>query len=166
MWGLSAATHPYTAPCTCSYRIPSIRLSLGHNRALGPGSEWRMSSPTLLLAPTSELHSSSRMSHFTRLSCKAHEAASAGKFQAQGADVAIGMGIKIDSSSSRGMSSSTTEQSAVQFEICKIPGDGSCLFRALAQGNNQLGTGGTSHAQCLSESSACHGALRQVLAVL
>ncbi len=29
----------------------------------------------------------------------------------------------------------------MQFEICRIPGDGSCLFRALAQGTHQLETG-------------------------
>lgn len=29
----------------------------------------------------------------------------------------------------------------MQFEICRIPGDGSCLFRALAQGVHQLETG-------------------------
>lgn len=42
------------------------------------------------------------------------------------------------SSSSRGASK---DHSAVQFEICRIPGDGSCLFRALAQGLHQLETG-------------------------
>ena len=31
----------------------------------------------------------------------------------------------------------------MQFEICRIPGDGSCLFRALAQGVHQLETGET-----------------------
>ena len=29
----------------------------------------------------------------------------------------------------------------MQFEICRIPGDGSCLFRAVAQGVHQLETG-------------------------
>ena len=33
------------------------------------------------------------------------------------------------------------EHGAVQFEICRISGDGSCLFKALAQGLHQLETG-------------------------
>ena len=43
-----------------------------------------------------------------------------------------------NSSSNRGASE---DHSAVQFDICRIPGDGSCLFRALAQGLHQLETG-------------------------
>ncbi len=33
------------------------------------------------------------------------------------------------------------DHSPVQFEVCRVPGDGSCLFRALAQGLHQLETG-------------------------
>ena len=48
------------------------------------------------------------------------------------------VGSQGNSSSSRG---ATKDDSAVQFEICRIPGDGSCLFRALAQGLHQLEAG-------------------------
>ena len=45
------------------------------------------------------------------------------------------------SKGSLGAYSSSEDSSPVSFEMCRIPGDGSCLFRALAQGQHQLQTG-------------------------
>ena len=63
--------------------------------------------------------------------------------RAGAAVVDIGQGSSSSSGSegSLGAYSSSEENSPVSFEMCRIPGDGSCLFRALAQGQHQLQRG-------------------------
>lgn len=45
-------------------------------------------------------------------------------------------------------SSSDAEGAPVQFEIHRIAGDGSCLFRAVAQGTHHVSTGELAHIAC------------------
>ena len=56
-------------------------------------------------------------------------------------DIGQGSSSSSGSEGSLGAYSSSEDNSPVSFEMCRIPGDGSCLFRALAQGQHQLQRG-------------------------
>ena len=63
--------------------------------------------------------------------------------RADAAAIAIGQDSCSSSAGKGGLGaySSSEDSSPVSFEMCRIPGDGSCLFRALAQGQHQLQRG-------------------------
>ena len=91
---------------------------------------------------TSAAKACSLHSRLSTLGCSQQRGRSA-RDRADAAAVSIGQDSCSSSAGegSLGAYSSSDDCSPVSFEMCRIPGDGSCLFRALAQGQHQLHKG-------------------------
>ena len=135
--------------CPCKNNTFSNGLSLSPCRVMDSGLEQQVSraASTVVLRPRLPLYCRASQCHSLsgkqRFSHDARRPRQVAIVQAEAAHFASGLHRRwsISSSSSSSTSEASREQSAVQFEICRIPGDGSCLFRALAQGVHQLETG-------------------------
>lgn len=134
---------PSRASCICNQIAPSIRLSPSPCMSSASRPSAGPSVPTSQMRRSDQAANCHSMSVKQRLSCEARRTRKANIIRAQAANFASGAdrGENIANSSSSSISEAGRERSAVQFQICRIPGDGSCLFRALAQGVHQLETG-------------------------
>ena len=137
---------PSRASWICNQKTSSIRLSLSPCRGMSSASSI-FAAPSLMAFisrvrrydQAGDCHSTSVKQ---RLSCDAGRTRKANTIRAKAADFASGTDRRSSITSSSGSTSEAgREDSAVQFQICRIPGDGSCLFRALAQGVHQVETG-------------------------
>ena len=140
---------PSRASCLCNHKTPSIRLSVSPCRSVSSHLGTRPATTASVGAlrqhlpwsvQAAQCHS---LSVRQTLSCDARRSRLVSTIQAEAADFASRIDRGTNNNSSGRTSQPSREQSAVQFEICRIPGDGSCLFRALAQGVHQLETGET-----------------------
>ena len=140
------AMHPANAHHLCLSRIITSRLQL---RLLCPSTTFSQScsAHARFRAPCLQRDTSAAQA------CSLHNRRRPlGRSQRRGVSATAGadtaaVAIGQDSCSSSagegslGAYSSNEDSSPVTFEMCKIPGDGSCLFRALAQGQHQLQKG-------------------------
>ena len=145
-----SSMHPARAQCLCSLSVLSLTLTTRPCSALKSHAlhtpfdrsvaarrrQWQHHACSR--AMTEPLHMPMR----DQLSCRAQQHASADALTSEAG--ALDSGRQEDSgssSSSNGGFDCSEEHGPVMFELCKIPGDGSCLFRALAQGLHQVQTG-------------------------
>ena len=135
------------ASCFCNCKGPSIRLPVTHCRGLRLDIQMMSLTPTVVVALRSRLAPDSQAAHShswlgkQARSCDARGFSQSSKAQAGAVDIAIGVDTEQSMSRSSTAAQPSREDGAVQFEICRISGDGSCLFKALAQGLHQLETG-------------------------
>ena len=145
--GFAVAMHPAIGHRLCISRVITSRL------------QHKQLCPSIILSQSCSAHFGFRAPCIHQVISAAKACSSHGRRSSLGrsqwrrsenarsrADAAVAdIGQESSSSSgsqgSLGAYSSSEDSSPVSFEMCRIPGDGSCLFRALAQGQHQLQRG-------------------------